>query len=123
MRLIEDETKTSPGVSDAWTVKPDKAAMACQCSVSLALVSDFQPTKKRGVKIIFSPTSSRLYSQDWSEHTSHNSITPKAKTRDQELGAGVDDTMKPLKKKVEKNIFSTTNETYAKIMLGFETLK
>lgn len=45
--------------------------------------------------MIFSPTSSRLYIQDWSGHTSHNSITPKDKARDQELGAGVDDIMKP----------------------------
>lgn len=88
-------TKTGPGVNDAWMVKPDKAAMACQFSVSLTLVSDFQPTKKRGLTMIFSPTSSRLYIQDWSGHTSHNSITPKDKARDQELGAGVDDIMKP----------------------------
>lgn len=74
--------------------------MACQVSVSLTLVSDFQPTKKRGVKIIFSPTSSRRSIQDWSGNTSHNSVTPKPKARDQELGRGVDDIMKPsLKKK------------------------
>lgn len=79
-------------------VKPDKAATACPFSVSLTLINDFQPTKKREVKIIFSPTSSRRYIQDWSGHTSHNSVTPKAKARDQELGAGVHDIIKPLKK-------------------------
>lgn len=102
MRLIEDKTKTGPGVNDVWMVKPDKAATACPFSVSLTLVNDFQPTKKREVKIIFSPTSSRRYIQDWSGHTSHNSVTPKAKARDQELGAGVHDIIKPLKKKWER---------------------